>query len=371
MRFKALFFVLVVAILFCYGETAFGQLVTPQGKMTSAMEAEEEFNIKEEGPLRMEPITLHPFFGVDYSYNSNIREDTYHKVEDDTVTFINAGIGIAVTNETFPMAFGYSIAWSWFTENEEEDTVTQKGFAQIKYVGENLGAYFRILYYKNAQGSAVTTDSLSTTSLAETLGIEYKLGPFLGTEDAIIFAEATRTDQFGDVDEGIFEAMFGLKGRLTERITFLAQGGPHVRGIIHPSNYSDYQGAVFKVTADYQIDEFTRFVLMGRSFLEDDTFANSGYKYVFSLETDLERQITEELSGRFVFFINWEDYPRIDPNTSRERFDQRYAINVSLAYNVTENVTIDLGYELIWLRSNLAYYNTEVQNISGGITIGL
>lgn len=164
------------------------------------------------------------------------------------------------------------------------------------------------------------------------------------------------------------QMMAGLRGVLSERITYQAWGGAQWR--VYDSDIRpDFNGFVSRVAVQYDINETSNIVVRFNRDPQESTFDNQSFYVRNKLGLIWTQQIAERVYLKTDGAYSHNDYSRITvlPNQDTTRRDDVWDAGVGLEYLMpNEIISIFGGYRITSRESNLSGLNYTDNSVSVG-----
>ncbi len=172
-------------------------------------------------------------------------------------------------------------------------------------------------------------------------------------------------DRDGDADQ----VMLGLRGTLTQRISYQIWGGTQFR-IYHDSTRPDFNGFVSRAALRYDISETNFLTLKFNRNPEESTFDNQSF-YVRNQGTaEWKKQIAERLYLGMDVSLSYNEYSRITETgtQSRTRRDYVWGAGAGLEYFMPNDIVSFFGeYRYNARDTNLHDLGYDAQSFNVGV----
>ena len=163
-------------------------------------------------------------------------------------------------------------------------------------------------------------------------------------------------DRNGDANQ--FE--LGLRGNLTERITYQLWGGAQYR-IYDQASRPDFNGFIMKSAAQYAISDVSHVALKLDRNPQESTFDDQSFYVRNRGQLEWRQQVAERLFFNSIESLSYNEYSRItvlNQLKQQTRRDYTWQAGAGLEYTLANNLTsVTLDYR----------YNGRVSNLDGGL----
>lgn len=252
-----------------------------------------------------------------------------------------------------------------FTARVPRDENTVHGLLEIPFAAfflESEGSYLSE-DYRNASESQFVHNDLD---LFQRVGIDIS-----GNNQFLVEYGYKNLDYAKNQDRNGYanQFMLGLRGNLTERITYQVWGGAQYR-IYDVSSLPDFNGFIMRTAVQYSISDVSTITLRGNRLPQESTFDGQSFYVGNKAELDWRQQIAERIFFHTRESLNYNEYSRITVlnNTERTRRDYVWQTGVGLEYFMPNNlVSFTLDYQINARDSNTALLGYDAQEITAGV----
>lgn len=176
-------------------------------------------------------------------------------------------------------------------------------------------------------------------------------------------------DQGGTRDGDANQVSLGVRGRLSERVSYQFWGGA-ARRIYDVSSRPDYHGFVTRGALQYDISDKSNVALKGDIRPEESTFDNQSFFTRTRIKLEWKQQIAERVMWHSNGSFQYNEYSRttVRNGVDKVRKDDIWGVGTGLEYMMPSDlVSFSLDYKLLSRNSNTASLDYDDHIIMAGI----
>lgn len=347
--------------------------------------------IRQSGRLKWWRFYLHPVLGIGWTFDNNLTVGTKEDEntgqpfaihQHDHYFSISPGFAVTFGHDYLPLSAGYRGDFGLFTRYGEFNGREHTAFFRGKF----LRQYWRVLFqgqYKafsqegkktNQGGTVQTTDKFDSEYTESKITLEIDLPPFLLFKDSAFLFRIGRHDDVAQGQKTHFtNYQIGMRASLSEFFVMEVLGGFEFRrygvrsspGLLE---FKDFQGFVGSLKLKWELCKKSSLSFESGGALQDDSFVESGYKYVQFYKLKYERELRKHLAGALAVGLDGEEFGRSNRTNPlypfKTRKDWRYVGSLEITYQVNSWSQIRGTYTYIFISSNMSDFTTPVHQVS-------